>query len=124
MPVVLCVDDDRTGLALRKLILETQGYVVLTATSGPGGLEIVRRMAVDAVVLDFQMPAMDGIQVAKILRAERPGLPIIMLSGSGEVPAAALSIVNEYLQKSAPELPRSLDQSLRRLTSRRFHNAA
>lgn len=124
MPVVLCIDDDLTGLALRKLLLETKGYVVLTATNGNAGIELSRRADLDAVVLDFQMPHMDGEQVAKVLRRERPALPIILLSGSGEVPDPVLSMVSEYLQKGSPDLLECLDRVLRRFTRSDLGRAA
>jgi|SRR5690349_10188484 len=116
MPVVLCIDDDLSGLALRKLLLETKGYVVLTATNGQAGIELARRVSLDAVVLDFQMPHMDGEQVARVLRLDRPTLPIILLSGSGEVPDPLLSMVSEYLQKGSPDLLECLDRVLQRFT--------
>ncbi|HUK48064.1 MAG TPA: response regulator, partial [Terriglobales bacterium] len=104
MPLVLCIDDDKTSLALRKLLLETKGYTVLTATSGVSGIEIVRNMHCDAVVLDFQMPHMDGEQVTRILRRETPWLPIILLSGSGAVPSSLLTMVDEHLPKGSADL--------------------
>lgn len=76
MPVVLCIEDDRPGLALRKLLPETKGYLVLTATNDWAGIEPAHRANPDAVVLDFQLPHTDGEQVARVLRHERPGLPI------------------------------------------------
>ena len=124
MPAILCIDDDRNGLALRKLMLELKGYVVLAATNGPAGIELARRAKVDAVVLDFQMPCMDGEEVARILRHDCPNLPIVLLSGSGEVPNSALSMVNEYLQKDSPDLLELLDCTLLRLTERTFQRAA
>lgn len=124
MPVVLCIDDDLTGLALRKLLLETKGHVVLTATNGKAGIELARRVSLDAVVLDFQMPQMDGEQVARVLRQERPTLPIILLSGSGEVPAPLLSMVSEYLQKGSADLLDCLDRVLWRFTRSDLGRAA
>jgi CheY-like chemotaxis protein len=124
MPAILCIDDDRNGLALRKLILESKGYVVLAATNGPAGIKLAQRAKVDAVVLDFQMPYMDGEQVARILRHDCPNLPIILLSGSGEVPNSALLTVDEYLQKGCPDLLELLDRALLRLTEGTFPRAA
>ncbi len=124
MPVILCVDDDRNGLALRKLMLESKGYVVVAASSGPAGIQLSRRVSVDAVVLDFEMPGMDGEQVARVLRRERPTLPIVLLSGSGDVPKSVLSMVNEYLQKDSSELIELLDGALLRLTEKSYGRAA
>jgi len=76
MPVVLPIGDDRLRLALRKLLLETKGCVVLTATNGRAGIEFAHRTNPDAVVLDFQLPHTDGEQVARVLRHEAHRLPI------------------------------------------------
>lgn len=124
MTVVLCIDDDHAGLMLRKWLLESRGYQVITAPSGRAGVALARRFALDAVVLDFQMPHMDGEQVAKLLRRDCPKLPIILLSGSGEVPGSVLSMVSEYLEKDAPDLLEALDRALSRITRRHFRRAA
>ena len=67
-PVILCIDDEELGLEIRKLVLERQGFTVLTARDGHTGLTIFDTHQVDAVVLDYAMPGMDGGQVATILR--------------------------------------------------------
>ena len=123
MPVVLCIDDDRSGLAFRKLVLETKGYIVLATTSGAAGIQLSRRAHVDAVVLDFQMPNIDGEQVARVLRQEHPTLPIILLSGS-EVPASIFPVVNEYLQKGSANSVDLLDRALLRVTQKSLGRAA
>lgn len=124
MAIILCIDDDRTGLALRKLSLEARGHSVLTATSGRAGIDIARRTNCDVVVLDFQMPHMDGAQVARALRIERPNLPIVLLSGSSEVPVPVLSMVNAYLEKGSPGSLDSLDGILKKLTILRLKTTA
>jgi CheY-like chemotaxis protein len=87
MPTILCIDDNPTVLALEKSLLETNGYTVLSAPSGPTGLALARTNHLDAVVLDFRMPEMDGSQVAEVLIKEQPNLPLVIYSGSGyEIP--------------------------------------
>lgn len=122
MQIVLCIDDDVMGLALRKLLLETQGYTVLAATGGLAGLEIARRSNLDVVVLDFQMPIMNGEQVARILKHERPGLPIILLTGhvESDIPGVLLSTVDSYLQKGSGDLLASLQSVLNRKKLKRL----
>src|SRR6266568_2118788 len=62
--VLLCIDDEVNGLAVRKMVLENEGYRVLTAESGKAGLEIFVLQRVDLVILDYAMPGMNGDQVA------------------------------------------------------------
>src|SRR5205823_10111825 len=78
---ILCVDDNPDELALRRALLESRGFRVLTATEGFAALELALREPVALVVLDYRMRAMDGEAVAKALRANKPGLPILILSG-------------------------------------------
>jgi len=77
---ILCVDDEIPGLFLRKMVLEAEGYRVLTASSGQEALTSAKSTQLDAVVLDFNMPEMNGGEVAERLRGEFPHLKIIMLS--------------------------------------------
>jgi len=60
MPTVLCIDDNRESLQIRKLLLEMQGYAVLTADSGHAGLSLLAENLVDVIVLDYRMPERMG----------------------------------------------------------------
>jgi len=97
---ILCIDDDTAGLTLRKMMLETEGYEVFIAASGEEGLSLLERQPIDAIVLDYQMPSMNGADVARHIRESRPDLPIVLLSGYvEEVPTAALNLVNAFVTK-------------------------
>jgi CheY-like chemotaxis protein len=97
---ILCIDDDTAGLTLRKMMLESEGYAVFIASSGEEGLALLEQQPVDAIVLDYQMPTMNGADVARLIRENRPELPIVLLSGYvEEVPTAALSLVNAFVTK-------------------------
>jgi CheY-like chemotaxis protein len=99
-PVVLCIDDHVRGLAVRKSMLESNGFSVLTAEDGPTGLAIVRCELVDAVILDYRMPAMDGGLVAQKLRRDHPHVPILFLSAcTEEIPPDVLKIVDGCIDK-------------------------
>ena len=77
---LLCIYDELTGLEIRKLLLESQGYVVLIAVRGSEAIDLFQRETVDAVVVDYYMPEMNGSEVARHLKTLRPDIPIILLS--------------------------------------------
>jgi CheY-like chemotaxis protein len=86
LPLVLLVDDAPTDTSLYREHLVAAGFRVLTATNGMEGLALARSMAVDLVVLDLEMPGIDGWEAAGLLsRDERTrSLPILALSGHCE----------------------------------------
>ena len=86
--VVLAVDDDGLVLMNTTVMLQDMGHTVFEATSGSQALEILRREhSVDLVITDHAMPKMTGLQLAAAIKAERPGLPIILATGYAELPA-------------------------------------
>jgi DNA-binding response OmpR family regulator len=98
---LLLVDDDSSQLAMRKVVLEHLGYAVLTAPDARCGMRLLQRVRPDAVVLDYEMPAINGdVLAAKIRRADG-GIPIIMLSGSPSLPSSALAAVDAFVPKAA-----------------------
>jgi len=81
--------------------LEAKGYETLTATDGGTGIQLAAEHAVDVVVLDYQLPAIDGDEVTAILRNRDPNLPIILLAGSCEsVPESVLRHVEACINKA------------------------
>ena len=69
-------------------MLEDLGHIVTEARSGAEALALVRSgVEVDLVVTDHAMPQMTGSELVQLLRAERPGLPIILATGYAELPA-------------------------------------
>jgi PAS domain S-box-containing protein len=80
-PTLLCIDDEENGLKMRKWLFEAEGFQVFTALDGLTGIDLFKAHSVDAVILDYSMPKMDGIAVAETLKKLRPAVPIIMLSG-------------------------------------------
>jgi CheY-like chemotaxis protein len=93
-PVILCIDDEDLGLEIRKMVLEREGFTVLTARDGLTGLSVFEAEPVDAVVLDYAMPGMDGGEVAAILRQRRPNIPILMLSAYVALPESVMRVVS------------------------------
>ncbi len=99
---LLCVDDNQSSLNICKIILEDFGYKVSTARSGREGLEVFASNVIDAVILDYQMPEMNGELVAAEMRRTKPGVPILMLSGCVSLPETALQLVDGYIAKGDP----------------------
>ena len=97
--VLLCIDDNLDLLECEKAFLETFGYTVLTAPSGGKGLELASLHSVDVVVVDYFMPDMNGQDVAMEMKRLQPQAPIIMLSGTADLPEQALEWVDAFVAK-------------------------
>lgn len=113
--MILCIDDEPIGLLVRKMLLEREGYEVLTATSGREGLGLFSTHPVRAVVLDYQMPEMDGGQVAAELKRLNPRVKILLLSAYVDLPDDALRFVDLRAVKATA--PGALLAQLRQLLS-------
>ncbi len=98
--IILCVDDNEQALSVRKFMLETRGYRVLTATSGEQALELFRENAIDLVLSDLIMPQMDGNQLVERMKQISPEVPMIILSGSVKAYERASS-ADAFLPKGA-----------------------
>src|SRR5437764_13158253 len=96
---VLCIDDEQTALQIRQSLLESEGYNVLAAKSGKQGINTFRSSAVQAVVLDYWMADMNGMQVAREIRKLNPSVPIIILSAYGELLDESLGIADLWIRK-------------------------
>ena len=116
--IILCIDDDGAGLEACKELLEISGYEVLTAQSGEQGLGLFVSHPLDAVVVDYQMPGMNGDRVARQMRRVKPDVPILMLSGYGELPLNELSCVDAFVSKG--ESWSTVISTLDRLLNLRF----
>ncbi len=85
--VLLCVDDDPGIRQLYELMLGSHGYEILLAEDARQALRYARspRNRIDAVITDYEMPGMNGLELAAELKRRNPGLPILMMSGSAPV---------------------------------------
>ena len=99
---ILCIDDHWNGLIGRKMLLEQSGYEVLEASGGDDGLKLFRTRPVDAVVLDYQMPGMNGDVVAAKMKRINARVPIMLLSAYGPLPENKLKAVDSFVSKSQP----------------------
>ena len=98
-PLLLCIDDDELVLGCVTSVLEANGYRTLSASCGPLGIQLFKGNVIDLVVVDHDMPEMNGREVAEELRRLDSKVPIIMHSGYSEISAAAGLLVNAYVPK-------------------------
>ena len=113
--LILCIDDDEAILSYEKALLERSGYSVVTAASPQEGLGLATTRKFDAVLLDYEMPGMNGCDVAFEIKSVQPELVVILLSGS-EVPVYASALVDAFMLKL--EVSRQLLPTIGTLCSR------
>lgn len=122
---ILVVDDDPELLPLISFALRQAGFLAIEAASGEEALRRDRDEQCDLVVLDVNLPGIDGFETCRRLRAERPGLPILMLSvrGTEQDQVQGLDLgADDYLSK--PFSPRHLLARIRALLRRADRHAA
>ncbi|MGE5268522.1 MAG: response regulator [Thiohalocapsa sp.] len=86
-PLILVVDDVPDNVEILQLRLDSQGYETITAGDGEEALAVVREKLPDLVLLDIQMPKLDGIAVVKELKADPalPFIPVILVTARADV---------------------------------------
>jgi CheY-like chemotaxis protein len=114
---ILCIDDEEPALMLRRRVLEKAGYRVFTALTGREGIEIFRFQSIDAVILDYWMADLDGLDVAAELKKLNPKTPVIMLSGYISILDEGLGRVDLWLRKGEGD-PNQLLLAVAELLSR------
>ena len=101
---VLCADDEINELTARRLVLESAGFKVLVARNGRDALDVFQSSPVDAVVLDYFMPGMTGLSVAREMKHLRSEVPLIVLSGFASLPGEIIGVVDSWMQKRDVEV--------------------
>ena len=119
MSRVLVVDDDHTVADVVIGYLERSGHQTTHVADGRAALDSVSSDPPDLVVLDLMLPEIDGLEVCRRVRAERPDLPVVMLTALGEAEdrIAGLEVgADDYVTKpfSPRELALRIDSVLRR----------
>jgi CheY-like chemotaxis protein len=77
--VILCVDDNEQELSVLKFMLATNGYRVVSATTGQEAISLFNEITVDLVLADFTMPQMNGDQLVQRLKGIASHIPMILL---------------------------------------------
>lgn len=109
-PLVLVVDDEEGIRESLSGIFQDEGCEVLTSGSGEEAIEIVKEQNPGLIFLDIWLPGIDGIQTLEEIKALRPDLPVIMISGHGNIELAVKATkigAYDFLEK-----PLSLDRVL------------
>ncbi|MCB9877336.1 MAG: sigma-54-dependent Fis family transcriptional regulator [Planctomycetes bacterium] len=99
---VLIVDDHRAVREELAFALDYDGWKTREAADGPSGLEQAQDPTVDLVLLDVKLPGMDGLEVLQKLKELRPDVPVVMISGHGDLDTAVLAVrrgAYDFLQK-------------------------
>lgn len=106
---ILIIDDEQDIRISLRGILEDEGYQVIEAESGEQGLSLMDR-TVSLVFLDIWLPGMDGLQALTLLQEKYPDIPVLMISGHGNIQTAVQAIKNgafDFIEK-----PLSLEKVL------------
>ena len=102
MPNILVIDDEADMRFAVRMLLERSGHTVIEAESGDAALAKLEESKPDLVLLDMRLPGMDGIQILQKLREKEKDLPIIMVTGYGNIELAEEAIkqgADHYLSK-------------------------
>lgn len=100
MPRILVIDDDPGVVSFLRRGLSLEGFEVRTAEEGSEGLELLEQFQPNLVILDRRLVGMGGLEVLARIRALRPEVPVVILSGSDPEPGEPARLgVQAYLLK-------------------------
>ncbi|MBV8053043.1 MAG: response regulator [Acidobacteriaceae bacterium] len=99
---MLWIDDYEPGLSVYSAIFEGFGFRVITATRPAIGLALAATEKLDAAIVDYEMPEMDGGAVTAELKRQHPQLPVILFSGSTIFPTQLRTLVDAICDKAEP----------------------
>jgi DNA-binding response OmpR family regulator len=126
-PTILCIEDEEEMIELITLILARHNYNVVGALGGQAGLDSVRELKPDLVLLDLMMPKMDGWELLQRVRAdpELQQIPVIVVTARASeidrVFGLQIARVQGYITK--PFGPQELVQSVQRVLQDRASGA-
>lgn len=121
MNVILIIEDDISILRGLKDNLEYEGYSVVTETNGKKGLILALNKKIDLILLDIMLPGMNGYEICRKIKKEKPELPVIMITARGSEmdKVSGLDIgADDYVTKpfSVPELMARIRAAFRRIS--------
>ncbi|MEI9945386.1 MAG: sigma-54 dependent transcriptional regulator [Chitinophagaceae bacterium] len=110
MPDILIIDDEKAIRKTLSEILSFEGYKIFEAVDGEEGLKVFKEKSFDVVLCDIKMPKLDGIEFLQKAGEINPDVPIIMISGHGNIETAVEAVKKgayDYISKP-PDLNRLL----------------
>lgn len=127
MEKILVVEDDKISRRIIREILSRSGYEVFEAEDGAQGLESFKANKPDLVLTDYQMPVMNGLRVLSEIRNLQPAVPVIMLTGFGDIALIIKSIqlgAFDFLEKpiNTPQLKEVVASALNSVISSKKHD--
>ncbi|MCH2489637.1 MAG: sigma-54 dependent transcriptional regulator [Flavobacteriales bacterium] len=113
MPKILIIEDEA---AIRRVLVkilseESDTYTVTEAEDGLAGIELIKKEDYDLVLCDIKMPKMDGVEVLEAIKKIKPEIPVVMISGHGDLDTAVNTMrlgAFDYISKP-PDLNRLLN---------------
>lgn len=123
-PVIHIVDDDKSYRTALARLMEASGFGVVTYGSGEELLAHLPRSAPGCILLDLQMPGLSGLELQDRLTEKAPLLPIVFLTGRGDITASVRAMkagAEDFLEKPAPReaLLEAVERALLRSEIRR-----
>ena len=103
-PSILIIDDEESMCRFLTVLLEKEGYRVVSSTTGRAALALLDDETFDVVITDLKMPDMDGIQVLEGIKAKCPSVPVVILTAYASTPSAIEALnkgAYQYLEKKA-----------------------
>ncbi len=108
LPTILLVDDDADILASLSDRLISEGFHIVTAHDGREALRCIEMAMPSLILLDLQMPVMDGAETLRAIRATHPSLPVILMTGADLADSSARAVALE----ASDYLPKPIDWQL------------
>lgn len=99
---ILIVDDEKNILLTLSRALRVEGYEVDVAGSGQLGLSKAKSKSYDAILIDVQMPDLDGLELLRLIKADREDVPVLVMSGHGNIETALSATrrgAHDFLEK-------------------------
>lgn len=126
MEKILVVEDDKITRRLIKEILSRGGYEVIEGEDGSQALELFKKEKPDLIITDYQMPVMNGLRLLSEVRGINPAVPVIMLTGFGDIALTIKAIqigAFDFLEKpiNAPQLKNVVTSALSSVQSSKKH---